>query len=101
LALAGTIFGARIFWNETPWNVWAFATDTFPRAVIAGHEASVLLPNPCSPILAANPCRGCDAARHFLPILPLGSRCVLLRRMSLHVSNAAISLGSVQAARGK
>jgi hypothetical protein len=101
LALAWTIFGARIFWNETPWNVWPFATDTFPRAVIAGHEASVLERNPRSPTLAAQSLQGRDAARHFLPIPPVGSQCALLRRMSLHVSNAAISLGSVSAAPGK
>jgi hypothetical protein len=66
----------------------AIATNTFPRPVIAGQEASVL------------PLASCIG--YFPPIGPAGFKpSVLLRRMPLHVSNAAISPGLAQAVRGK
>jgi hypothetical protein len=91
----------------------AIATDTFPRAVIAGHDASVLRPESLSGSLAAEVlqrefCSGSLAAgvsRHLHSTFgsvvdPIG-RSVLLRRISLHVSNAAISPGLALAVRGK
>jgi hypothetical protein len=98
----------------------AIATDTFPRAVIAGHDASVLppkfaaqvlQPKFCSPSFAAGILRPKFCGPSFAvgnahpPWGPLrryqSRRSVLLRRISLHVSNAAISPRLAQAERGK
>jgi hypothetical protein len=72
----------------------AIATDTLPRAVIAGHDASVLQRESLSRNLAAWCSRG-------WALVPPIQAVLLLRRISLHVSNAAISPGLAQAVRGK
>jgi len=77
----------------------AIATDAFQRAVIAGHPADVLIPKSWPGTVSV--LWALHAPEPLIGAVGSFRWPVLLRPISLHVSNAAISAGMAQAVLGK